>query len=258
MSATMPAVFVGHGNPMNAITDNTWSRGFAALGGSLPRPRAALVVSAHFYEDASLATGEEQPRTIHDFGGFPPALFEVQYPAPGAPALAQRVTELIEGTTITTRWGLDHGAWSVLVHVWPDASVPVVQLSIDARLAPADHVAIGRALGALRDEGVMVIGSGNIVHNLRDAFTRMRTRDDSTPDWAIRFDADTAAAIDARDLRALEGALETEHGRVAHPTPEHYLPLLYVMGAARDGDTVTHPITGFDLGSLSMRSIVVG
>jgi 4,5-DOPA dioxygenase extradiol len=255
----MPAVFVGHGTPMNAIEDNGWSRGFAELGRSLPRPRAALVVSAHFYIEGTCVTGQEHPPTIHDFGGFPPALSAVRYPAPGDPALAARVVALLgaERATVTHEWGLDHGTWSVLLHAWPDASIPIVQLSIDERLRPSEHTAIGKAIGALRDEGVMIIGSGNIVHNLRDAFARLRARESSTPDWAIRFDETVTAAIEARDLSALETALQFGDGPIAHPSPDHYLPLLYVMGAARTSDRARYPITGFDLGSLSMRTVVL-
>lgn len=255
----MPAVFVGHGTPMNAIEDNAWSRSFAALGRALPRPRAALVVSAHFYVEGTCVTGQAHPPTIHDFGGFPPELSAVQYPAPGDPALAARVIALLgaKRATVTHEWGLDHGTWSVLRHAWPDASVPIVQLSIDERLRPSEHTAIGTTIGALRDEGIVVIGSGNLVHNLRDAFLRSRARERITPDWATRFDAATARAIDERDRSALEGALQIGDGPMAHPSPDHYIPLLYVMGAARPTDRVRYPITGFDLGSLSMRAVVL-
>lgn len=260
-AARMPAVFVGHGSPMNAITDNAWSRAFVALGRALPRPRAAVVVSAHFYEDATLVTAEPRPKTIHDFGGFPQALYAIEYPAPGDPELARRIVDGLGAVgrraELTDRWGLDHGTWSVLLHVWPDASVPVVQVSIDARAEPAEHVAIGAVLGTLRDDGVMVIGSGNVVHNLRHAISRLRSGDTSTPEWAHAFDARIAGALEARDVATLERAFATELGRMAHPSPDHYLPLLYVVGAMRDDDEVTYPITGFDLGSLSMRAVLL-
>lgn len=256
----MPSVFIGHGTPMNAITDNAWSRSFAALGRSLPRPRAVVVISAHFYEEGTFVTENERPRTIHDFGGFPQPLFDVQYPAPGDPELARRVVRELgaERASVTSAWGIDHGAWSVLVHVWPDAGVPVVELSIDARLAAPEHVAIGRALAPLRDDGVMILGSGNIVHNLRDAMPRMRSGDTSTPDWALRFDTDVARALEHRDDGELMRLAETDAGRLSHPTPDHWLPLLYVAGAAREDDALSFPITGFDLGSLSMRAVVLG
>jgi 4,5-DOPA dioxygenase extradiol len=164
----MPAIFFGHGNPMNAIEDTEWSRAWSSLGEALPRPRAILSISAHWYLPATAVTATLQPRTIHDFGGFPRALFEVQYPAPGDPALASRVVELLAPTTVTMddRWGLDHGTWSVLTHVFPEADVPVIQLSIDETKKAGWHYELAKKLVPLRDEGVLIIGSGNLVHNL--------------------------------------------------------------------------------------------
>lgn len=254
----MPVLFVGHGSPMNAIEDNRWSRAFRGLAPLLPRPRAILAVSAHFTAAGSVLTGQERPETIHDFGGFPDALHRVRYPAPGAPELARRAAALLgDGAEVVDGWGLDHGTWSVLLHMFPAADVPVVQLSIDARLDAAGHLAIGRALAPLRDEGVLVMGSGNLVHDLRHAFGAWRRGDPSTPEWAARFDADVAAALERHDARFLVEAIAGEAGRRAHPTPEHYLPLLYAAGAAGD-DPVRFPITGFDLGSLSMRAALFG
>jgi 4,5-DOPA dioxygenase extradiol len=245
-----PVIFVGHGSPMNAIEDNPWSRGFAALGALVGKPRAILCVSAHWFVPGTFVTGEDQPRTIHDFGGFPDELYQVRYPAPGSAELAYRVGQL---TSATPRgdWGLDHGTWSVLSHTFPKADVPVVQLSIDYRLAPQEHVDLGRKLAPLRDEGVLILGSGNMTHNLRHAFTR---RD--LPAWAEQFDAAAAEACKLRDAPALANLLTTENGRRSHPTPDHYLPLLYVAGAASNDDQVSFPIHGFDLGSLSMRSVL--
>jgi 4,5-DOPA dioxygenase extradiol len=259
-SGRMPVVFVGHGSPMNAITDNTWSRGFRELGRQLPRPRAILAVSAHWFVGGTFLTDQERPETIHDFGGFPRELHEVSYPAPGDPVLAEAVSRLLASHGAATRsdWGLDHGTWSVLVHTQPGADCPVVQLSIDARLPPAEHIAIGRALRPLRNEGVLILGSGNVVHNLRDAFTNMRSGRDQTPAWASDFDAQMASALSARDEARLSMALDDELGRTAHPTPDHYLPLLYTLGASTDEDVVSFPINGFDLGSISMRSVVFG
>jgi len=252
----MPVLFVGHGSPMNAIEDNRWSRAFRELGRALPRPRAILSISAHWYGAGVLTTAQERPPTIHDFGGFPPALFAVQYPAPGEPALAARVAELCtaEDAAPSTAWGLDHGTWSVLVHLFPEADVPVVQLSLDARLVPERHLELARALAPLPDEGVLVLGSGNAVHNLRDAFARMGAGDRSVPDWAERFDADVARACGERDGAFLCRAPASADGRNAHPTVEHYLPLLYAVGAAGARARVSFPIEGFDH-SLSMRTV---
>jgi 4,5-DOPA dioxygenase extradiol len=257
--ARMPVLFVGHGSPMNAIEDNEWSRGFSALASFVPAPLAILAVSAHWYVRGTFTTGDESPQTIHDFGGFPAPLYEVQYPAPGSPSLSRRVSALLgERASVSLEWGLDHGTWSVLRHLRPTADVPVVQLSLDVRLAPEEHVALGRALTPLREEGVLVMGSGNITHNLSDAFSRLDRGDLTTPGWATRFDRDVAVALQSHDVEFLAQAPETEAGRLSHPTPDHYLPLLYAAGAADARDPVRFPITGFDLGSLSMRAVQFG
>ncbi len=256
----MPVLFVGHGSPMNAIEDNAWSRAFRGLGTELPRPEAVLAISTHWYVAGPFATANERPETIHDFGGFPEALYQVQYPAPGSPALARRAVALVgeERASLRSDWGLDHGTWSVLLHVWPGADVPVVQLSIDGRLAPEDHLAIGRALAPLRDEGVLLLASGNVTHNLRHAFAAWRAGDRATPEWARAFDQGIADALSAHDEEHLARALDGEAGRLAHPTSDHYLPLLYAAGASDAGDAVRFPIIGFDMGSLSMRSAILG
>jgi len=258
--ARMPVLFVGHGNPMNAIEENRWSQAQRALATSLPRPRAILAISAHWYVDGTHTTGGAHPETIHDFGGFPAALYQVQYPAAGDPALAKRAVALLGGrhASVTSGWGLDHGTWSVLCHLRPAADVPVVQLSIDAGLAPAEHLALGRALAPLRDEGVLILGSGNLTHNLRHAFGAWHSGDAATPAWAAAFDEGAARAVAERDEAWLISALERDEGRLAHPTPDHFLPLLYVAGAASKDDPVSSPITGFDMGSLSMRSMLIG
>lgn len=259
-TARMPALFVGHGSPMNAIEDNVWSRAQQALGATLPVPRAILAVSAHWYVDGLHATGADWPETIHDFGGFPEALYRVRYPAPGDPALARRVVALLGAgrASVTGAWGLDHGTWSVLRHLRPRADVPVVQLSLDASLSPAEHLAVGRALAPLRDEGVLLLASGNLTHNLRHAFGSWHRGEVATPAWAAAFDEGAARAVAERDEAWLLGALDREEGRRAHPTPDHWLPLLYLAGAAAPGEPVRSPITGFDMASLSMRSILVG
>jgi 4,5-DOPA dioxygenase extradiol len=256
----MPVLFVGHGNPMNAIEENAWSEGFRRLGTLLPRPRAVLSVSAHWLARGALLTGAARPETLHDFGGFPRALFEVSYPAPGDPALARRAAQLLgaERARPSDEWGLDHGTWSVLLRAYPAADVPVVQLALDVRLRPAEHLALGRALAPLRDEGVLVMASGNATHNLRHAFGAWSRGETATPTWAAAFDADLARALAQHDHAWLVGALESDAGRLAHPTPDHYWPLLYAVGASDPGDPVSFPITGFDMGSLSMRAALLG
>ncbi|WP_242352987.1 MULTISPECIES: 4,5-DOPA dioxygenase extradiol [Anaeromyxobacter] len=256
----MPVLFVGHGNPMNAIEDNAWSRGFRALAAELPRPKAILSISAHWYVDGTYTTANDRPETLHDFGGFPEELYRVRYPAPGDVALARHVVGLVgeRRSSPSLEWGLDHGTWSVLVHLRPEADLPVVQLSVDGRLAPNEHLAIGRALAPLRDEGVLVMGSGNVVHNLRHAFSAWSRGDTTTPDWARAFDAEVADAVSRHDRTALAGLLESDLGQAAHPTPDHYLPLLYAVGASDPGEPVRFPIVGFDMASLSMRSVVLG
>ena len=256
--ARMPVLFVGHGSPMNAISDTEWTRGFATVGRAMPVPKAILAVSAHWYVPGTLLMANDPPKTIHDFGGFAPELYEIQYPARGDTTLAKRVTTMLADrqARLSSDWGLDHGTWSVLVHMRPAADVPVVQLSIDRRLPPADHLAIGRALAPLRDEGILILASGNVTHNLRHAFHSMQTGDTTKPAWAATFDAEIAQATAQHDSDFLVRATATEHGRLSHPTPDHYLPLLYAHGAANADDRVTYPCLGWDLGSLSMRSVM--
>jgi 4,5-DOPA dioxygenase extradiol len=251
MPAAMPALFVGHGSPMNAIEDNAWTRGWEEVAREIPRPDAILCISAH-WEAPMAVTADERPRTIHDFGGFPQALFDVAYPAPGSPELAETVPNV---TAIDTRqaldWGLDHGAWSVLCRMYPDADVPVAQLSLDRRLGPRWHYEVGRRLQPLRDAGVLVMGSGNIVHNLRAADFR-----DPTPvEWAPGFrDLTNRFILDGDHDRLIDLA---EQGHPAINSGEHYLPLLYVLGAQRDGDAVR--LFNDDLfAAISMTSVLIG
>ncbi len=251
----MPVLFVGHGSPMNAIEENKWSRGFRSLADLVPQPRAVLCVSAHWYVAGTFLTGDAQPKTIHDFGGFPEELYQVQYPAPGSQELAEQVSKML-GATVSTEWGLDHGTWSVLVHLRPKADLPVVQLSIDGRLPPAAHVELGRALAPLRDEGVLILGSGNVTHNLRHAFTAAHRGDTSTPAWAQGFDEGVSKALEQNDTAELARLVATPDGRMSHPSPDHYYPLLYAAGAAGAKDKVSFPISGFEMGSLSMRSVL--
>jgi 4,5-DOPA dioxygenase extradiol len=267
MAMPMPAIFFGHGNPMNAVRKNAYSDGWAAIGNSIPRPKAILCVSAHWYLPATAVTAMDSPRTIHDFGGFPRELYEVNYPAPGSPDLARRVQELLtqlpadENSGIAVEldqsWGLDHGTWSVLCHVFPNADIPVVQLSIDETRAPEFHYQLGKLLRPLRDEGVLIIGSGNIVHNLH---TYAWGEHDVKPfDWAVRF-----------EKLARELMLSGNHEPLVHyeglgrdallsaPTPDHYLPLLYVIALRSEGEQVSFPVAGFDGGSISMLTVQIG
>jgi 4,5-DOPA dioxygenase extradiol len=251
----MPVVFFGHGNPLNALADNGYTRGWRDLGDSIA-PRAILMVSAHWYLPGSRVTSGERPRTIHDFGGFPKALYEVQYPAPGDAALGRRVAELLDpiGVRGDSQWGLDHGAWSVLIHAYPNASVPVVQLSIDETQPPAFHHACGEKLRPLRDEGVLIAGSGNVIHNL-EAYAWGR-HEQEPYDWALRFEAKARELMEAREFGPLiDYPSMGEDAMLAAPTPDHYLPLLYVMGASDARDTVSFPVEGMDGGSISMLSV---
>jgi 4,5-DOPA dioxygenase extradiol len=257
----MPVLFVGHGSPMNVIEENAWSRGFRSLGALVPKPRAILAVSAHWYVDGTFLMGSPAPETIHDFGGFPRELYEITYPAPGSPDLAKRVRRMLgeERSSVALDWGLDHGTWSVLRWMYPDADIPVIQLSIDSRLDVAQHLDLGRRLAELRHEGVLILGSGNLTHNLRDAFARMSSGNPTTPDWAQRFDATASEIARQHDAEALLGLWPgSEDGRLCHPTGDHYLPFVYAFGAADARDDVRFPIEGFDGGSLSMRAILFG
>lgn len=250
-----PVLFIGHGNPMHAIEDNAWSRAFRDVGASLDRPQAILAISAHDYRLGSFVTQQDSPRTIHDFGGFPQALYDIQYPAPGSPELANRIQQLAGDSKVGLRqdWGLDHGTWTVLQYLFPKADVPVVQLSIDAQASPHDHWELGRTLQPLRDEGVLIVGSGNLVHNLPSAFAKWRAGVTATESWAEDFDAQATRAVETGDRLWLQNALDDPLGTMAHPTPDHYLPLLYAA-AAGEGSDASSPIEGFDMGDISMRA----
>jgi 4,5-DOPA dioxygenase extradiol len=258
-SARLPAIFFGHGNPMNALADNEYTRAWRAIGESMPRPRAVLCVSAHWYMPGLAVTGMAQPKTIHDFGGFPRALFEVQYPAPGSLELADEVRALLgpERVALDTEWGLDHGTWSVLCHVFPRADVPVVQLSIDERLAASQHYEIGRELSVLRDREVLLVGSGNLVHNLH-AYAWGRHAQ-APYDWATRFETSAREWMLAGNHAPLIGYESLgRDAALSAPTPDHYLPLLYVLGAQRPDDEISFPVEGVDGGSVSMLSVRLG
>jgi len=256
MTNPMPVFFLGHGSPMNAIEDNAWTRGWEAAAAAAPEPRAVLCISAHWETQGLAVTAEQNPSTIHDFGGFPQALFEVEYPAPGSPELARRVRDLLGPAPVRLAkdWGLDHGAWSVLCRMYPDADVPVVQLSLDRTLDAQGHFDVGARLAPLREEGVLVVGSGDIVHNLRAA----NFRDPTPVDWALRFRDRANALIAARDYDAL-----VHHERLGEDaalsinSAEHYLPLLYVLALRREAE----PIATFNddvFAAISMTCLRVG
>jgi 4,5-DOPA dioxygenase extradiol len=252
----MPAVFFGHGSPTNTLDDNVHTRAWRAFGERTGRPRAVLMVSAHWYVPGVAVTAMPRPRTIHDFSGFPPPLHRFDYPAPGDPELAARVAALLAPLPVALDegWGLDHGAWSVLAHAWPRADVPVVQLAIDRRQPPAWHHAIGRRLGALRDEGVIVAASGNVVHHLG----ALRRGHDPYP-WAESFAARVRECLVRGEHAALVDWPSLDPGApLAVPTPEHYLPLLYVLGASAPGEAVSVLTEGIELGSIGMLSVAFG
>jgi 4,5-DOPA dioxygenase extradiol len=256
MSLPMPVLFLGHGSPMNAIEDNAYRRSWGALGKRLRRPKAILCVSAHWETRGVYVTGSEHPDTIHDFNGFPRALFDVRYPAPGSPELARRVADLLDPVRvhIDANRGLDHGAWGVLQPMYPEADIPVVQLSLSVLQPGAWHYDLARELAPLRDEGVLVVASGNIVHNLR----LFKYKDAAPLDWASRFDEDVAEHIATGHHDGLLG-YETlgSDALLAIPSPEHYLPLLYVLGMQREDD----PVEFFNdevRSALSMRSVLIG
>jgi 4,5-DOPA dioxygenase extradiol len=250
----MPAAFVGHGSPMNALERNRWTESWRALGEALPRPRAVLVISAHWYINATAVTAMPRPRTIHDFFGFPQDLFAVEYPAVGAPELAAEVADIVEPTWVGSdvdSWGLDHGTWSVLAHVFPEADVPVVQLSIDATKPLEYHLDLGARLAPLRERGVLVLGSGNVVHNLAGMDAR---RPDSGFDWAERFDEAARAVLtgEPEEVLRLRGTADWD---AAVPTPDHLVPVLYLAGlGAVAGQGADVLVDGYTYGSLSMTS----
>ena len=260
MSTTplMPAAFLGHGSPMNALDRNRYTEAWRAFGAAVPRPRAILAVSAHWHVNGLAVTAMPRPRTIHDFYGFPQALFDVQYPAPGLPELVEEVADAVRPDHVGADidgWGIDHGTWSVLVHAFPEADIPVVQLSIDARKPLDWHLRLGAKLAALRARGVLVVGSGNVVHNLRAIDWR---QPDAGFDWARRFDEDARVLMRERpqDIASLAGHRDY---RMAVPTDEHFLPLLYLAGLAAEAGTATDVLVeGYALGSLSMTAFTLG
>jgi 4,5-DOPA dioxygenase extradiol len=259
MADRLPSIFFGHGNPMNALQSNSYTEAWRAIGKRLPKPRAILAISAHWFVPETGVTVSTAPETIHDFGGFPRELYRVQYPAPGDPDLARRVRQLLAPLPVELddAWGLDHGTWTVLRHVYPEADVPVVQLSLDERQPASFHFELGRKLAPLRDEGVLIAGSGNVVHNLH-AYAWGRHMPEPY-DWAVRFEEQAKRLIAAREYKPLID-YETlgRDAMLAIPTPDHYLPLLYVIAAGQPDDAITFPVEGVDGGSISMLAVEIG
>lgn len=248
----MPVLFVGHGSPMNAIENNQYSHTWEVLGNTVPTPKAILCISAHWELPITAITTMPHPRTIHDFGGFPPELYQKQYHAPGHPEMATHIQNLISSNKIQsdTKWGLDHGTWAVLCRMYPQANIPVLQLSLNYKLDPKEHYILGTQLRELRNEGVLIVGSGNIVHNLGI----MRFNGQPYP-WAIEFDRYIEQQLKAREFDSIINFDRIPHREIAFLTTEHYLPLLYVIGAADPNDHMSFPITGIELSSVSMRCV---
>jgi len=252
----MPVLFVGHGSPMNAIEHNAFTEALSGLSAQLPKPEAVCVVSAHWVTDGAQVMASAHPRTIHDFYGFPQPLYDVEYPAPGAPREAERLANNPQ-IERDEQWGLDHGSWSVLRHMYPKADVPAFQLSLDSRRGFKEHLELGREIQSLRERGVLILGSGNIVHNLGRI-------DWNNPhgayDWAVEFDSNVKVAVESHNAQALATPQKWGDSLLAsaHPTVEHYLPLLYCMGSTDEQDAVSYPYEGFDFGSISMRAVLFG
>ena len=266
-SDKMPVLFVGHGSPMNAIGDNEYRRSWQELGSQfgtkIARPQLILCISAHWLTQGWWLTAMAQPKTIHDFGGFPQELFDQQYPAPGDPAAARAIAQLVRQRASAplgldaSEWGLDHGAWSVLKPMFPEADIPVIQLSMDYSRAPQDHYALAGQLKALRERGVLIVASGNIVHNLRQM--QRGATGNQAYDWALEFDQTIGGYLQQGNLDALANFQQLGSiAKMAHPTHEHYLPLLYAAGAADGGEPMRFFNTNFQAGSISMRSAVWG
>jgi 4,5-DOPA dioxygenase extradiol len=255
----MPVVFFGHGNPMNALSKNRYTEAWRRVGEAIPRPKAILSISAHWYINETAVTAMEKPRTIHDFGGFPRELYEVTYPVPGAPSIASTVQNMLApiAVSLDERWGIDHGTWAVLCHVYPDADIPVIQLSIDATQPAAFHYETGKLLAPLRDKGVLIIGSGNLVHNLHSYAWGGHAVEPY--DWATRFEKQVRKLLLVPDHSPLIGYESLGHdAMLSVPTPDHYLPLLYVIALRKEGEQISFPVEGIDGGSVSMLAVQIG
>ncbi|WP_191968009.1 4,5-DOPA-extradiol-dioxygenase [Rhizosphaericola mali] len=256
----MPVLFLGHGNPMNAIEDNVFVHGFQKVAKEIPTPKMILCISAHWETRGTFVTGMEHPETIHDFGGFPKALFDVQYPAPGSPELAKETSELITSTHvgITDQWGLDHGCWTVVKHLYPDAKIPVIEMSIDYTQPASYHYTLGKELSKLRNKGVLIIGSGNTVHNLRMAAWDKMSEPGYAYEWAFSANEKMKQLIENKDHQALINY--DKQGRdfqLSIPTPEHYIPLLYALSLQEKDEKTTIFNDGLVAGSLNMLSVKI-
>lgn len=252
---SMPVVFIGHGSPMNAIQKNAFTEELKTLSSQIPKPRAILCVSAHWETQGTQVSSNPRPQTIHDFYGFPQALFQVQYPAPGSPELAQKIVSLAPEVKANPEYGFDHGSWSVLVHMYPDADIPVVQLSVSHTLSAQEHLELGKKLAPLRDDNVLIMATGNIVHNLRKLEWN---RPHAGTEWTEKFDREIEKALLTRDTDTLVNYATklAPEAQLAVPSEEHYLPLLYIYGASNERDTLSFPYEGYEMGSLSMRSVM--
>ncbi|MBX9853788.1 MAG: 4,5-DOPA dioxygenase extradiol [Cytophagaceae bacterium] len=255
-TTAMPVLFLGHGNPMHAIQENEFTKGWSSTGKALPKPNAILVISAHWETEGTLVTAMENPRTIHDIGGFPKELFEVEYPAPGNPDLAKETKELIKKTTVELdhQWGLDHGTWSVIKHLYPNADVPVIQMSMDYRQTPQWHYELAKELAGLRQKGILIIGSGNIVHNLYRADWNAK----DGFDWAVEANEKIKGLIMNNDHKSLINySLLGKEVQLAVPSPDHYLPLLYTLGLKSEKEKISFFNDKTELGSISMTSMKI-
>ena len=259
MEKRMPVLFIGHGSPMNAIVENAYTHFLSDLGSRWTRPKAILVISAHWMTRGTWVTSMKNPKTIHDFYGFPKALFDVQYPAPGSPSVAESVRSLVTEPRILSddsEWGLDHGTWAVLKHMYPEAEIPVLQLSLSMQDPPSYHLKLGEQLRKLREQGILILGSGNIVHNLR----QIQWQEKAKPhDWALECDHDIKKRLEARDFEGImKAAAETAAGRLSVPTPDHYWPLHYILGASDSKDEMKFEYEEIQNASISMLSVSFG
>jgi 4,5-DOPA dioxygenase extradiol len=252
----LPVLFIGHGSPMNALGGNAYAASLAHLAATLPQPKAILAISAHWETAGTKILDMNPPPTIHDFGGFPRELYQLRYPAPGAPELVSRVETLLgKQVDRASDWGLDHGTWAVLRHVFPNADVPITQLSLNRAYSRSEHFALAEKLKVLRQEGVLILGSGNIVHNLR--LINWSDSHAAEP-WAVTFDEKVKTALLSHHFEKLTEGFKTEDERLSVPTEEHYLPMIYALGASDPGDSVSFPYAEIQNGSISMRSVRFG
>ena len=252
----MPVIFIGHGSPMNAVADNAFTKSLKTLSRKIETPKAILLVSAHWITGGTLFQGSAHPKTIHDFGGFPEALYQIQYSSPGNPALAAELKSHGLGA-VTEEWGLDHGAWTILRHIYPSATIPVFQMSLDRSLSFKEHYELGQKINFLREQGVLIIGSGNVVHNLR----QIEWQEEAPAyEWALDFDHKVKSALEAYDHSTLVNILQDYPTltKLAHPSYEHYIPLLYTLGASESKDEMTLLFEGIQNASISMRSFILG